>query len=82
MEARGNSPAYPAQCVQRPTLPFRFLKKTIFYRGINFVRGSLNWGPLTWLNAVWKTYGWWTMRRTTYADDFHTYALEWTQDFL
>jgi hypothetical protein len=46
------------------------------------VRGSLNWGPLTWLNAVSKTYGWWTMRRATYADNFHTFALEWTEDFL
>ncbi|KAI0267999.1 concanavalin A-like lectin/glucanase [Russula aff. rugulosa BPL654] len=63
MEARGNSPAYPAQ-------------------GIDYVRGSLNWGPLTWLNAVWKTYGWWTVRRSTYADAFHTYSLEWTEDFL
>ncbi|KAI0287161.1 glycoside hydrolase family 16 protein [Russula brevipes] len=51
-------------------------------QGINYVRGSLNWGPLTWLNAVWKTYGWWTMRRSTYADDFHTYAIEWTEDFI
>jgi len=51
-------------------------------QGINYVRGSLNWGPLTWLNAVWKTYGWWSMRRSTYADDFHTYAVEWTEDFL
>ncbi|KAI0050641.1 glycoside hydrolase family 16 protein [Auriscalpium vulgare] len=42
-------------------------------QGINYVRGSLNWGPLTWLNAVAKTYGWWTVRR---------YALEWTDEFL
>ncbi|KAH9958464.1 glycoside hydrolase family 16 protein [Russula dissimulans] len=51
-------------------------------QGINYVRGSLNWGPLTWLNAVSKTYGWWSVRRSTYADNFHTYALEWTEDFL
>ena len=52
------------------------------YRGINVVRGSLNWGPLSWLNAVYKTYGWWSVRRSTYADDFHTYALEWDEKFL
>ncbi|KAF8468735.1 glycoside hydrolase family 16 protein [Russula ochroleuca] len=51
-------------------------------QGTNYVRGSLNWGPLTWLNAVSKTYGWWTVRRSTYADTFHTYGLEWTEDFL
>ncbi|KAI0052837.1 glycoside hydrolase family 16 protein [Auriscalpium vulgare] len=51
-------------------------------QGINYVRGSLNWGPLTWLNAVAKTYGWWTVRRSSYGDAFHTYALEWTDKFL
>ncbi|KAI0315683.1 glycoside hydrolase family 16 protein [Amylostereum chailletii] len=51
-------------------------------QGINYVRGSLNWGPLTWLNAVSKTFGWWTTRRTSYDQDFHTYALEWTEKFL
>lgn len=51
-------------------------------QGANYVRGSLNWGPLTFLNAVSKTYGWWSMRRSTYADGFHTYSLEWTENFL
>ncbi|KAH7886769.1 glycoside hydrolase family 16 protein [Phlebopus sp. FC_14] len=51
-------------------------------QGIDYVRGSLNWGPLTFLNAVSKTFGWWTQRRTDYGEQFHTYALEWTQDFL
>ena len=46
------------------------------------MRGSLNWGPLTWINEVALTYGWWMMRRKTYADSFHTYTLEWTADFL
>ena len=52
------------------------------FRGANVVRGSLNWGPITWLNGVWKTYGWWSQRRALYADDFHTYTLEWTPDFF
>jgi len=51
-------------------------------QGVNYVRGSLNWGPLTWLNAVAKTYGWWTERRDSYDKAFHTYALEWTETFL
>ncbi|KAJ3560837.1 hypothetical protein NP233_g10574 [Leucocoprinus birnbaumii] len=51
-------------------------------QGSNYVRGSLNWGPAPFLNRVWKTYGWWSQRRTSYADDFHTYALEWTEDFM
>ncbi|PPQ99378.1 hypothetical protein CVT24_009208 [Panaeolus cyanescens] len=51
-------------------------------QGSDFVRGSLNWGPLTWLNGVYKTTGWWRLRRGTYDQDFHTYALEWDQDFM
>ncbi|KAI0033592.1 glycoside hydrolase family 16 protein [Vararia minispora EC-137] len=51
-------------------------------QGINFVRGSLNWGPISWLNEVSKTFGWWTERRSRYSDKFHTYALEWSPDFL
>jgi hypothetical protein len=52
------------------------------FRGADVVRGSLNWGPTTWLNGVWKTYGWWSQRRALYADDFHTYTLEWTPEWI
>ena len=40
------------------------------FRGIDYVRGSLNWGPFSWLNGVSKTFGWWTNRRETFADGF------------
>ena len=94
MEARGNGPSYPNQYVILHTLPFQswlspancitdlsfFLFNT--NRGSNYVRGSLNWGPLSWLNAVYKTFGWWSLRRGSYDQDFHSYALEWDQDFM
>ncbi|KAJ7058513.1 GH16 beta-1,3-glucan recognition protein [Mycena amicta] len=51
-------------------------------QGINYVRSSLNWGPATFLNAVAKTYGWKTLRRSRYDADFHTYALEWDEKFM
>ncbi|KAH9938816.1 concanavalin A-like lectin/glucanase [Epithele typhae] len=51
-------------------------------QGVDYVRGSLNWGPFSWLNGVSKTFGWWTNRRKTFADGFHTYALEWNDRFL
>ncbi|KAF8063423.1 GH16 beta-1,3-glucan recognition protein [Lyophyllum atratum] len=51
-------------------------------QGTNWVRGSLNWGPLTWLNGVAKTYGAWPLRRGSYDTDFHTYGLEWTEEFI
>lgn len=51
-------------------------------RGSDYVSGALNWGPLTWLNAGWETLGWWWLRRGGFDRDFHTYALEWDQDFM
>lgn len=51
-------------------------------RGSNYVQGSLNWGPTSYLNGISKSYSWWSEKRTSFASGFHTYALEWTQDFL
>jgi hypothetical protein len=93
MEARGNGPSYPNQYVILSTIPFQsshrlFPANCIITdlfntnRGSNYVRGSLNWGPLSWLNAVYKTFGWWSLRRGSYDQDFHSYVLEWDQDFM
>lgn len=49
-------------------------------QGDNFVRSSLAWGPLPGLIA--RAYGWQSQKRTTYAAGFHTYTLEWTEDFM
>jgi len=51
-------------------------------QGTNHVRGSLHWGPSPALNAVWRTTGWWALRRGAYARAFHTYALEWDEEFI
>jgi len=51
-------------------------------QGIDFVRGSLNWGPISFLNGVFKTFGSWTDRRKTYDDGFHLYGMEWTDKFI
>ena len=58
--------------------PFEFRSN----RGRDYVRGSLNWGPFTWLNRVSKTFGWWNERRQSYDEAFHTYSVEWTDKFL
>lgn len=52
------------------------------HQGANYVRGTLNWGPASWFNAGWLTFGWWFTKRGTYADDFHTYVLEWDLSFM
>jgi hypothetical protein len=85
MEARGNGIQYPMQyvkfCVPEAETNANVIAMLVI-RGSNYVRGSLNWGPAPSLNRVWKTYGWWTQRRASYGNDFHTYALEWTEDFM
>ncbi|KLO06572.1 concanavalin A-like lectin/glucanase [Schizopora paradoxa] len=49
-------------------------------QGSNFVRSSLNWGPLP--AVLGQAFGWQSEKRSTYADDFHTYTFEWDQDFM
>ena len=56
--------------------------RTYTAQGVDFVRASLNWGPLTWLNAVFRTFGFWEERRSTFNEDFHTYTLEWSDKFM
>jgi beta-glucanase (GH16 family) len=53
-------------------------------RGSNYVQGSLNFGPIPgpYLNGVSHAYSWWTERRKQFNTGFHTYTLEWTEDFL
>lgn len=83
MESRGNGVDYKAQYVVSPYISSILRAHYFFvYRGRDVVRGSLNWGPFTWLNGVAKTYGWWSTRRSTFAEDFHTYTLEWSPNFI
>ena len=49
-------------------------------QGTNFVRSSLNWGPLPAVTA--RAFGWQSQKQSTYADDFHTYSLEWSPSFI
>jgi len=49
-------------------------------QGSNYVRASLNYGPMEEL--VTKIYGWWTMKRGGFETDFHDYTLEWTGDWM
>lgn len=46
------------------------------------MQGSLNWGPAPNLNGILKSSSWWTDKRKSFGADFHTYALEWTPEFL
>ncbi|KAI0261232.1 concanavalin A-like lectin/glucanase domain-containing protein [Gloeopeniophorella convolvens] len=49
-------------------------------QGFNFVRSSLAWGPLP--SVIARVFGWQSLKRSNYASSFHTYTLEWTEDFI
>ncbi|KAJ3510028.1 hypothetical protein NMY22_g16100 [Coprinellus aureogranulatus] len=50
------------------------------HQGRNYVRSSLNYGPLPSLYR--QIYGWQSMKRSSYSDSFHTFTLEWTDTFM
>lgn len=49
-------------------------------QGINYVRSSLNYGPLATLQS--HIFGWWSNKRASYDGEFHTYTMEWTPDWM
>ncbi|KAI0946598.1 hypothetical protein AcW1_010027 [Taiwanofungus camphoratus] len=49
-------------------------------QGSNYVRASLNYGVLDTVQT--HLFGWWSEKRSSFADGFHTYALEWTEDWM
>ncbi|KAI0746495.1 concanavalin A-like lectin/glucanase [Daedaleopsis nitida] len=49
-------------------------------QGINYVRSSLNYGVLQSVQT--HIFGWWSQKQSSYDKAFHTYALEWTPDWM
>lgn len=49
-------------------------------QGSNYVRSSLNFGPLPSLYR--SLLGWHSTKQTSYDKGFHTYTLEWTDRFI
>ncbi|KAI0368577.1 concanavalin A-like lectin/glucanase [Pilatotrama ljubarskyi] len=49
-------------------------------QGVNFVRASLNYGVLQAVQT--HIFGWWSQKQSSYDKEFHTYALEWTPDWM
>lgn len=48
--------------------------------GNNVIRSTLNYGPLP--SLIKSLFGWQEFKRTSLAADFHTYALEWDEQFM
>ncbi|EKM53200.1 glycoside hydrolase family 16 protein [Phanerochaete carnosa HHB-10118-sp] len=49
-------------------------------QGDNFVRSTLNYGVFETLQT--QIFGWYQQKRTTFAEGFHTYSLEWSPSFI
>jgi hypothetical protein len=50
--------------------------------GRDVITSTLHWGPTSKLNAYWMTYGHKFLRRKDFTNGFHTYGLEWSEDYL
>lgn len=50
--------------------------------GRNSIISALHWGPSPMTDAFWRTSGKHNVKRTDYSKAFHTYGLEWNQDYL
>ena len=49
-------------------------------QGSNFVRSSLNYGPLPSLPT--QLFGFISQKQRSFDQDFHVYSLEWTEDWM
>ncbi|KAG0645760.1 Beta-1 [Hyphodiscus hymeniophilus] len=53
------------------------------YRGgRNLVGGTLHWAPQAVLDAFYRTSGVRYLKRNDYSDSFHTYAVEWSENYI
>lgn len=50
--------------------------------GNNIVGSALHWGPNAANNGWWRTNNKRQSLKSTYSDDFNTFGLEWSQDYL
>ncbi|KAJ7503343.1 hypothetical protein B0H11DRAFT_2357497 [Mycena galericulata] len=57
------------------------LYATYYHRHTALIH-SLVWSFLKALNGVGHSYSWWTTRRDKFSSGFHTYALEWTDQWI
>ncbi|EJD37768.1 concanavalin A-like lectin/glucanase [Auricularia subglabra TFB-10046 SS5] len=51
-------------------------------QGRDWLSSALHWGPAPLLDAYIHTTGWWHDKHLTFDAGFHTYVLEWDEQFL
>ena len=48
----------------------------------NQVGGTLHWAPEVVLDAFYRTSGVRYLKRSDYSDAFHTYGMEWSENYI
>ncbi|WWC70921.1 uncharacterized protein I206_104873 [Kwoniella pini CBS 10737] len=51
-------------------------------RGVDFAQSDLHWGPTVDLDRQYLTWGYREQRRTYFSQKYHTFGLEWNEDFM
>ncbi|KAH7103335.1 concanavalin A-like lectin/glucanase [Auriculariales sp. MPI-PUGE-AT-0066] len=50
--------------------------------GSDYLTSTVHWGPAPLMDGFWKTTGWWNDKHISFDQSFHTYGLEWNENFL
>ncbi|OCF72751.1 hypothetical protein I204_05980 [Kwoniella mangroviensis CBS 8886] len=51
-------------------------------RGVDYAQSDLHWGPTVDLDRQYLTWGYREQRRTYYSQKYHTFGLEWNDQFM
>ena len=50
--------------------------------GRDVMTSTLHWGPSTLTDAYWRTTNGKALRRTDYSQEYHTFGVEWSEDYI
>ncbi|EPS39538.1 hypothetical protein H072_6643 [Dactylellina haptotyla CBS 200.50] len=50
--------------------------------GKDYFGSTLHWGPNAGADGYWRTFGTTQLKRSDFSKEFHTFGLEWTEDYL
>jgi hypothetical protein len=53
-----------------------------YHGGRNVAGEALHWAPFWLLDAFWRTMGVRYLKRTDYSDAYHTFGMEWSENYI
>jgi beta-glucanase (GH16 family) len=85
MESRGNSAKYPegGRNVYYGKMPKSRTQNDVQDTKLTKrSTGTTHWGPTVQSDAYWRSTGAKKIRRGEYSDSYHTYGMQWTEDYI